>query len=125
MGNLIRNIVEIGFGVVFLIGAIFNAAYTFNHGEEFFGSFADNALIKPVGQFVESVVIPNARIFTVIMIVFQLAVAVCILSRGVLVKPGLLAGALFAFGAAFVSNGPGAAANLALAAVQAYLGVTH
>lgn len=125
MGALIRNIVEIGFGVVFLVGAVFNSVFTFSHGEEFFGGFADNALLKPAGRFVETVVVPNARLFTVLIIAVQLLAAIFILSRGALVKPGLLIGAAFAFGAAFVSNGPGAAANLSMAAALGWLAYTH
>ncbi len=41
--SILRNIVEIGFGLLFLVGAIFNVSYTLRHGEEFYGSFATSA----------------------------------------------------------------------------------
>lgn len=123
--SLIRNILEIGIGLLFLIGAIFNSLYTMRHGDEFYGSFADNALFAPARALVRKLVIPRDRLFTILLIIFQLIVAFCILSRGELVKPGLIAGAMFCFAAAFVSNTGGAIANLALASGQLYLALTR
>jgi len=87
----IRNLLEIGFGVLFIIGAVFNTFYTLRHGDEFFGGFTDNAILAPSGRLIRKVVIPNAKAFTILLIAFQVTVAICILSRGALVKPGLIA----------------------------------
>ena len=119
--NLFRNLIEIGFGVLYLIGAIFNSLYTLRHGDEFYGSFADKAILAPARNLVQKVVIPRARLFTILLIVFQLIVAFCILSRGALVGPGLIAGAIFSFAVVFVSNRTGAIASLVMSVVQAYL----
>ena len=124
-GDLLRNIIEIGFGLLYLIGAIFNSLYTWRHGNEFYGSFADHAVLVPARQFVRKLVIPRQRLFTGMLIVFQLLVATSILSRGNLVEPGLIAGAVFCFSAALVSNTPGAAANLLMALVQMFLALRH
>jgi hypothetical protein len=123
--TLFRNILEIGFGVLYLIGAIFNSLYTFSHGDEFFGSFAEKAILAPARSFVQKVVIPNAKVFTVLLIIFQVSVAICILSRGALVVPGVMAGAIFCFGAVLVSNPGGAIANLVMAILQLYLGYSR
>ena len=123
--SLIRNILEIGIGLLFMIGAIFNSLYTFRHGDEFYGSFAENALLVPARTLVRRLVIPHDRIFTVLLIIFQLIVAFCILSRGELVVPGLIAGAVFCFTAALVSNTGGAIANLVLAVGQLVLAFTR
>ncbi len=125
VNNLFRNLIEIGFGVLYLIGAIFNSLYTLRHGDEFYGSFADNAILAPSKQFIRKVVIPHARSFTILLIVFQLTVAFCILSRGALVKPGLVAGAIFSFAVVFVSNTSGAIASLVMSVVQLYLALTR
>jgi hypothetical protein len=109
---LVRNLIEIGFGALYLIGAIFNSLYTFRHGDEFFGSFANKAILAPSRQLVQKVIIPHAKVFTVLLVIFQVTVAFCVLGRGALVVPGLMAGAVFCFGAVFVSNIPGAIANL-------------
>ena len=80
--------------------------------------------MAPAKLFIQKVVIPNARLCTILLIVFQLTVAFFLLSRGALVKPGLIAGAIFAFEAVLVSNTTGAIANLAMSAVQLYLAFT-
>ena len=122
---MLKTVIEIGFGLLYLVGAVFNYLYTLSHGEEFYGSFAENALFGPSGALVRSFVIPHSTLFTGLLIVFQLLVAFCILSRGTLVVPGLIAGALFSFVAVLVSNLPGAVANLLMAVVQGYLAFTR
>ena len=112
---MLRNIIEIGFGLLYLVGAVFNAAYTLRHGEAFYGSFAESALFVPVSTLIRNVVIPNSMLFTGLLIVCQVLVAYSILSRGTLVTPGLIAGAVFCFAVVPVSNIPGAAANLLMA----------
>jgi hypothetical protein len=123
--NIIRNSIEIGFGILYLIGAIFNFLYTLRHGDEFYGSFADNAVLAPAKYLIQKLVIPHARLFTILLIIFQLIVAFCILSRGEFVKPGLIAGAIFTFAAALVSNTPGAIANLVMSVSQLFLALTR
>jgi hypothetical protein len=73
------------------------------------------------GWLVKNIVIPNSRIFTILMIFFQVIVAVAIFSRGELVGYGLIAGAVFNLGVVLVSNPTGAIASLILAAAQAVL----
>lgn len=125
IGNTLRNIIEIGFGLVYLMGAIFSSVYTLRHGEEFYGGFAESAWFVPSRLLVRNVVLPNSRLFTSLLIIFQLIVALSILSRGILVQPGLIAGAVFSLAAVMVSSVPGALANLALAIVQLFLAFTR
>jgi len=123
--TMLKTIIEIGFGMLYLVGALFNYLYTRRHGKEFYGSSAENALFGPSRGLVQSLVIPNSTLFTGLLIVFQLLVAFCILSRGPLVVPGLIAGAIFSFSVVFVSNLPGAIANLLMAVAQVYLAFTR
>ena len=81
--------------------------------------------MAPAKLLIEKVVIPRARLFTILLIIFQLTVAFCILSRGELVKPGLFLGAIFSFAVVFVSNAPGAIANLVMSIGQLYLALTQ
>jgi hypothetical protein len=122
---VVRSIVEIGFGLVYLIGALFNCLYTWRHGAEFYGGFAARAVWPPARGFVASVVIPRAAIFTGILVGFQALVGLSILSRGALVTPALVAGALFCIGAALVSSLGGAIANMVMACVQIYLALAR
>ncbi|MCK5315561.1 MAG: hypothetical protein KAJ53_10580 [Anaerolineales bacterium] len=125
VNSLFRNLIEIGFGVLYLIGAIFNSVYTLRHSDEFYGGFADKAILAPAKYLIQKVVIPHARLITISLIVFQLTVAFCILSRGALVRPGLIAGAIFSFAVVFVSNASGAIASLVMSIVQLYLALTR
>jgi hypothetical protein len=125
MSALVRNILEIGFGMLYLIGLIFNTLYTFRHGDEFYGSFARGAWLVPARQMILKIVIPHARIFTGLLIAFQVLEALSILSRGNFLALGLLAGGMFCIIAAFVSNTTGAIANLILAGAQVFLVFTR
>ena len=125
IGNTLRNIIEIGFGLVYLMGAIFNSVYTLRHGEKFYGSFAENAWFVPSRSLVRNDVVPNSKPLTGLLIIFQLSVALSIVSRGSLVQPGLIAGAVFSLAAVMVSNVPGALANLTMAIVQLFLAFTR
>ena len=55
----LRNILEIGFGLIYLIGGVFNAVYTFRNREKFFGSFAESAWFPPAKWFITKFVIPT------------------------------------------------------------------
>ncbi len=121
----LRNILEIGFGIIYMIGAGFNFAYTLKHGEEFYSGFAERTWFSPTKWFIGKFVIPNPRIFTVTLILFQLFVAIALISQGPYVGLGLLAGTAFCMYAVFVSNVPGAIANLVMAVLQFYLASTR
>lgn len=118
INSAVRTIAEIGIGLLYFIGAIFNSLYTFRHGDEFYGSFAKGTLLPPVRVFINRIVIPNSKPFTLLLIGFQLVTAFAILSRGPYASYGLYAGALFCLVAAVASNVAGAAANLVLAVAQ-------
>ena len=117
----LRNILEIAFGVIYMIGAGFNFAYTLKNGEKFYGSFADSTWFAPSKWFIEKFVIPNPKIFTITLILFQIFVGTALLSQGPYVGLGLLAGTAFCMYAVFVSNVTGAIANLVMALIQFYL----
>lgn len=114
----LRLVVEVALGVLYAVGAVFNSLYTLRHGADFYEDFADNAWLSPARRLINSLVIPNATVFTLLLIVFQAAIAIAILTRGEFVKPALLAGGAFSLGVAFFSNPAGAFAGLALATLQ-------
>jgi len=117
----IRSVLEIAFGVLFVVGAAFNAGYTLGHTDEFYGDWAANAWLGPARSFLRDQVIPHGVPVTIAVIALQMAVAAGILLRGTSVVPALLIGGTFAVGAAVFSNPTGAAANLGLAAAQYWL----
>jgi len=125
LSTSLRSILEITFGLIYMIGAGFNFAYTMRHGEEFYGSFADRTWFAPSKWFIQRFVIPNSRIFTVTLVLFQMFVGIALLSQGQYVGLGLLTGTAFCMYAVFVSNVPGAIANLVMALIQFYLATTR
>ena len=121
----VRTIAEIAIGLLFAAGAVFNAVYTRSHSDEFYGSFADGAWLSPARTFINNVVLPNATVFTAVLIAFQVLVAIAILSRGDLVAAALYAGSAFAAVAALASSPGGTAGNLALATIQLALALSR
>ncbi len=117
----VRTILEIGLGVIYMFGAGFNFAYTRKHEQKIYTGFAEGTWFAPAGWFIQKFVIPNPRIFTVMLVLFQLFVGIALLSQGPYVGLGLIAGVAFCMYAVFVSNVPGAIANLVLAVLQFYL----
>ena len=121
----LRPVAELAIGALYAAGALFGIAYTLSHGDEFYGDFADGAWFPPARWLVREVVAPNATVFTVVLVVFEAAVAVIIFSRSSIVAAGLVAGAGFCIVAALASSLGGTIGNLALAAVQIALAVTR
>lgn len=120
MNNLI-DIVEIGFGVLFIIGAIFHTLYTLRHGKALYGNFANNAWLDLYRTIIWKLVIPHTTVFTILLIIFQMSVGLMILTRGSLIEEGLFAGAAFSLAIIPASNTRGILANSGLAAVLVVL----
>ena len=120
----LRSLAEIAFGLLFAVGAVFNATYTRTHGAEFYGSWAAGAWWPPARSMFERVVIPNDRVVTIAIIALQVSVAAMILTCGELVVPGLIVGGAFASVAALVSSPRGAVGHLLLAAGMFALALT-
>lgn len=121
----LRLIAEIVFGVLYAAGAIFNLAYTLGHAGKFYGAFLEGAWHGPARWLLRTLVLPNAVAFTVVLVLFELALAIAILTRSDLAGAALVAGAVFCLAAAAVSSPGGTAANLLMAAVQALLASYH
>ena len=86
---------EIVIGVLYAIGAGRQALYVTRHSQEFYGEMADRAWIPPAKTFIEKVLLRNGVLITVLVAVFQAAVALAILTRGAWVGPALVAGGVF------------------------------
>ena len=119
-----RNAIEIAFGVLFLAGGTFNLLYASRNGEAFFGSFRDGALLPGTRKLLETVVMPRTKLFALVICVYEYAVAAAILARGDYVEMGLYTGAVFALGAAVISNRSGMIANTLMGFALLWLAVT-
>ena len=88
--SVLHSALEIGLGVAYGVGAVFNAAYTLNHADDFYGSVARGAWFPPGRWFVEHVILREPAAFTAPLILFELTLAILILSRTALVTLGAL-----------------------------------
>lgn len=121
----LRTVAEIGVGLLYGVGAVFNTVYTLRHGDEFYGSFAEGAWLSPARRFVDRVVLPHDTVFTVLLVLFQAVLAVLILTRGDVVTGALVAGAVFSVLAALASSPGGTVGTLVLAAIQIILAASR
>jgi hypothetical protein len=107
-------------GLYFLVMALgVNALNLLRHPEAY-DDMADLAVLAPYEWLLREVIRPHATPFTLMLIAFELAIALLILSKGTAVKIGLIAAILFQLAVI-----PGVAAyglvNLPVVAVQALL----
>lgn len=65
---------------------------------------ADQAWIAPAEAFIRNVLVPNSVTVTILVVLFQGALAVAILSRRSLVGPALIVGGVFSLMGAFTGN---------------------
>ncbi len=96
-----------------------NGLYLLRHPEAY-DAIADLAVLAPYQWLLREVIRPLATPFTLLLIAFELAVALLVLSKGVAVRLGLIAGIVFQLAVI-----PGVAAyglvNLPVVAAQALL----
>ena len=122
---MIQTVAEMVIGAIYAIGATFNIAYTLRHSREFFGEFAERAWFAPTARVTARLIVPNSVAFTIVLIVFQVAVATAILTQGNAVATALVVGGCFAASVAMLSSPGGTVGNLLLAAIQFALAGTH
>ena len=96
-----------------------NGLYLLRHPEQYDG-IADLALLPPIEWLTREVVQPLATPFTLLLIAFELAVALLLLGKGVAVRLGLAAAILFQL-AVILAVGAYGLVNLPVVAVQALL----
>jgi hypothetical protein len=114
--NIWRGVV----GVAYLVAAGFNLFSTLPEGD--LGWFADSAWFPFLGDFVRQVVVPNQALFMGLVVVFEVAVGLLILSRGKFVDMGVTASVLWVlFLIPFLQPFPMAATNVVLAILQGIL----
>jgi hypothetical protein len=114
--NIWRGVV----GVAYLVAAAFNLFFTLPEGD--LGWFADSAWFPFLENFVREAVVPNHVLFMVLVVVFEIAVALLILSRGRYVDMGVAVSVLWVlFLIPFLQPFPMAATNVVLAIVQGIL----
>ena len=99
-----RTVAEIVIGVLYAIGAGRQALYVVRHSHKFYSDMADRAWISPAKSFIGKVLLPNSVLITVLVAVFQAAVAIAILTRGPWAGPALVAGGVFSIAGALTGS---------------------
>jgi hypothetical protein len=95
-----RNAARLGFGAFFLAMATYNATITLPNAAESYKDIADNLAWPGVDWLLLHLVVPAAVPLTVLLIAFEVGVAVLVLSKGRRVRVGLLAAIAFMVGLA-------------------------
>jgi hypothetical protein len=100
-----RNAARLAFGGFYLSMATFNATVTLPNAVAFYTSIADKTAWPGFDWLMRHLVVPAAVPFTVLLIAFEVAVAVLVLSKGQRVRLGLLAAIAFQIGVAPLMSG--------------------
>ena len=94
LGGTGWNAWRIFIGVAYLAAAVFNTVYTLPRSDELDG-YAEGAWFGFLADFMRDVFMPNGELFMTLVIVFEVAVAILILSRGRYVDAGVTASVLW------------------------------
>ena len=111
------NIWRAFIGLAYLAAAVFNTVYTLPRSDQLDG-YADGAWFPFLGDFMRDVFMPNGDLFMILVIAFEVAVAVLILSRGSYVDAGVVASVLWVLAVLPFLAWPYLITNLVLALMQ-------
>ncbi len=116
------DIGRIGFGLGYLVAALFNLTFTLRNPQPLWDFFLENAHFTFYKEFLSNVIIPNASLFILLTVVFEFVLGVLILNKLILAKIGLVFGVVWCiFLLPFFPVGPEMLTNIILAVVQAIL----
>lgn len=93
--TIAANIGRILWGLVFVVSSIVNLIVTLPN-PEFYRAFADLTFFPFYRRLILSVAIPNAQLITALVVLFEFAVGVLILSKGQAVRWGLIGTGMWA-----------------------------
>ena len=92
---VIHKKTEITIGILYALGAGFQGFGTLRDSAAYYREMEDNAWLPLAESFVENLLVPNSVAVGILVVVFEAAAAIAILSRGWAVRPALLAGGAF------------------------------
>jgi hypothetical protein len=120
LGSVGWNIWRAFIGLAYLAAAVFNTVYTLPRSDQLDG-YADGAWFSFLADFMRDVFMPNGDLFMILVIAFEVAVALLILSRGRYVDAGVTASVLWVLVVLPFLAWPYLITNIVLAAVQGVL----
>lgn len=108
-------------GLAYLAAAVFNGVYTMPRVDTGLDGYADGAWFAFLGDFIRDVFVPNGTLFMVLVIAFELAVGLLILSRGRAVDLGIWASLAWVVAVLPFLAWPYLLTNIALVVLQGVL----
>ena len=120
LGGIGWNIWRTFIGCSYLAAAIFNTVYTLPRSDQLEG-YADGAWFPFLADFMRDVFMPNGDLFMILVIGFEVAVALLILSRGGYVDAGVTASVLWVLAVLPFLAWPYLITNIVLAGMQGVL----
>lgn len=118
------NVWRVFIGVAYLAAAVSNTVYTLPRSDQLDG-YAEGAWFGFVEDFMWEVFMPNGDLFMTLVIAFEIAVALLILSRGRYVDVGVTASVLWVLGILPFLAWPYLLTNIILALMQGVILFRH
>ncbi len=116
------NIGRIGFGLGYLVAAIFNLIVTLRTHQILWEFFLENAHLSFYKDILVNIIIPNGVLVIIITVIFEIILGVLVLNKLVLARIGLIFGILWViFLIPILPLGPEMFTNIIIAAVQVIL----
>jgi hypothetical protein len=113
---------RIGFGLGYLVAAIFNLTFTLRAPQPLWDFFLENSHLLLYDDILLNIIIPNGALFIILTVVFEIVTGVLILNKLLISRIGLILGVLWVvFLIPMLPLGPEMLTNLILAAVQLIL----
>lgn len=117
LGGVGWNVWRIFIGIAYLAAAVFNTVYTLPRSDQLDG-YAEGAWFGFLEDFMWDLFMPNGDLFMILVILFEVAVAILILSRGRYVDAGVAASVLWVVGILPFLAWPYLLTNIILALMQ-------
>ena len=113
---------RIGFGLGYLVAALFNLIVTLRTPQPLWDFFLENAHLSFYKDILINVIIPNGTLFIIFTAIFEIVLGVLILNKLLIARIGLVLGVLWViFLIPILPLGPEMLTNIILAAVQVIL----
>jgi hypothetical protein len=116
------NRVRIGFGLGYLVAAIYNLTFTLRTHQPLWDFFLENAHLSLYKDILINVIIPNGVLIVILTVIFEIVLGVLILNKLLIARIGLIIGILWVvFLIPMLPLGPEMLTNIILSAVQLVL----
>ena len=113
---------RIGFGLGYLVAALFNLTFTLRTHQPLWDFFLENAHLSLYKDILINVIIPNGALFIILTVVFEIVTGILILNKLLIARIGLVLAVLWViFLIPILPLGPEMLTNIILAAVQVIL----